>query len=425
MSNVSKLAFLAVLLMAACHEDPLWCPDQPGNTCKDAGSDSQSRCTSNDQCEAPLAVCDLAGSMMCVQCIAPDQTSACSGGTPACGSDNACRACRAHSECASSACLSDGSCGAESNVAYVDPAGTDNSTCTKATPCTNVAKALATNRPYVKFRGTTNEQVTINNQNVTLLAEPGAKLSSTTPGVILRVDGSSVVTIIDLAISDALGTGGIGITLPAGNTAMLTLRRVRVTGNAGGGISASGGTLTVSRSTISGNAGGGIAINGAQFDITNNFIVGNGNPTVTQSYGGVQLSSVNTGTRRFEFNTVTGNTAAMNATTGVVCALVNQAITFSSNIVYDNQTSGTGTQVSNTGSNCNWTYSDIGPQTVAGTGNKNVNPAFVNATQGDFHITAASPCKDAADPSATLDIDIDGDVRPKGAARDIGADETP
>ncbi len=37
----------------------------------------------------------------------------------------------------------------------------------------------------------------------------------------------------------------------------------------------------------------------------------------------------------------------------------------------------------------------------------------------------SSSAKDAADPTATFAVDIDGDARPRGAARDIGADEAP
>ncbi|MEP6866455.1 MAG: choice-of-anchor Q domain-containing protein [Deltaproteobacteria bacterium] len=41
----------------------------------------------------------------------------------------------------------------------------------------------------------------------------------------------------------------------------------------------------------------------------------------------------------------------------------------------------------------------------------------------DDHITFQSGARDKADPAATLDFDFDGDHRPHGAARDIGADE--
>ena len=87
-------------------------------------------------------------------------------------------------------------------------------------------------------------------------------------------------------------------------------------------------------------------------------------------------------------------------------------------IVYDN---GTGTQVE--GANCSWTYSDIGPMSVPGAGNINAPPMFVDLMKGNFHLQAGSPAKDAADPEASLAVDIDGDMRPQGGGRDMGADE--
>jgi hypothetical protein len=192
-----------------------------------------------------------------------------------------------------------------------------------------------------------------------------------------------------------------------------------VTGNTGGGISASGGTLTISQSTISGNTASGISVSGGQFDITNTIIAGNGGPAT--AVGGVHFDQINSGTRRFEFNTVTNNNGMDGAAVGVVCTLVGQPVTFANNIVYANQEGGTRTQVG--GANCNWSYSDIGPVAVAGTGNINMDPLFANPAQSNYHLQAGSPAIDKADPASTMDVDIDGDVRPQGSGRDIGADE--
>jgi hypothetical protein len=47
----------------------------------------------------------------------------------------------------------------------------------------------------------------------------------------------------------------------------------------------------------------------------------------------------------------------------------------------------------------------------------------VDAINKNYHLNAASPMKDQANPAATLANDFDGDSRPQGTARDIGADE--
>jgi nitrous oxidase accessory protein NosD len=202
-------------------------------------------------------------------------------------------------------------------------------------PCTVIAKAVATGRPYLKLKGTIEEQVTLNNQDVTLFAEPGSKLTTTSTGFLLRIGGTSQIAIYDLEISGASGAGiGFGIWLLAGATGTVTLTRVQVSGNEAGGISASGGSLTISQSTISDNIGGGIlATSGTltvsrstifgnrdggifvgtevAFDITNCFIIRNGNSNYAD-IGGVYLRAFG-GPSAFSFNTVVDN-AVRNAT---------------------------------------------------------------------------------------------------------------
>ncbi len=53
------------------------------------------------------------------------------------------------------------------------------------------------------------------------------------------------------------------------------------------------------------------------------------------------------------------------------------------------------------------------------------DPLFVNAGIGDFHITAASPARDAGGEVWDVTYDIDGQRRPMGFGYDIGADEYP
>lgn len=397
-----RIAYLCVLvasvLLGGCRDNPNYCEDHLNKDCR-----SEPLCDSTDDCDAP-SVCNT-NTRSCVECTA-DEAQACIGDKPTCGNDNKCRGCEAHNECTASSnvCLPSGQCANELDVAYVAPAaqgGTDNDQCTRATPCTKVSEALARRRDYVKFTGETDEggTTTINNQNVTLLADPGAKLIRTSNGLHVAITGSSQVEIYDLEISGGSGNQGIGISLPAGNTATLTLDRV----------------------TIIGNAGGGVSISGAQFEITNSIIVKNGG--VGSSFGGVDVDDiVNAGLHRLDFNTIAENTGPGSANTGINCGTVFAPLVFSNNIVYANIVTGSGRQVGGS-ANCVMDFSDVGPDASAGANNINVDPLFVRPTDNDFHLMPNSPAKDAADPSATLDRDIDGDARPQGDRRDMGADE--
>lgn len=61
----------------------------------------------------------------------------------------------------------------------------------------------------------------------------------------------------------------------------------------------------------------------------------------------------------------------------------------------------------------------------SGTGNVAGDPLFVDPAGGDYHLRPGSPAVDAGEnASATGTSDIDGAPRPRGAAVDMGADET-
>ena len=223
---------------------------------------------------------------------------------------------------------------------------------------------------------------------------------------------AATLNIADSTISDNLFEGVL-----MGNGS-LTIARSTIADNSGQGIFSVDNKLTIAQSMISGNQGGGLFIFSGDFDVTNNVIVGNGG--LTSDCGGVDLSATN-GTRRFDFNTVTDNLASTSTRSGVQCGFMSP-VTFSNNIIYGNRHGKNEEQV-NEHSNCTWTYSDIGPKAVSGTGNINAAPSFVNPLQHDYHLKPDSPGKDLADPAATLDRDFDGNARPQGGRRDIGADE--
>lgn len=416
------LFFFAAVGIGSCRCNSKYCEGAPDNNC-DNLTDGPKRCTSNEQCEEPTAVCDVTGSMTCVQCT-PEQTSACGGRTPACGEDRMCRACRAHSECpGSDTCLPDGSCADPGQVAYVKPptlGGTDNPNCTLATPCTKVASALQTGRPYVKLAGTNDEggTLSIDSRNVALLAEPDAKLIRTSNGVHVEVKGTSQVEIYDLEISGASGPQGVGVSMPTGNTAKLTLQRVKILDNSGGGIVAFGGRLIVAQSVISRNLTGGISITGggASFDITNCFIFRNGNST-TADVGGANLGSF-AGSSVFAFNTIVDNQIQNNSLSsgGVVCNTA--GFVAANNIIARNYIDSDPNQAtSNTIGQCMHSTSTL-TSTISG-----LNFVSPDNAPYDYHILRGSSAIDQATTPSTLSTDIDGDLRPQGSARDQGADE--
>ncbi len=340
-----------------------------------------------------------------------------------------------------------GACAAPDQVAYVapSPGGTDNASCSLATPCTTILKALATGRSYVKLEGTLYEQVTLSNRNVTLLAEPGARLTSMSAGPLLRVDGASQVAIYDLELSGTSGTSGTdgyGIAAFAGSTA--TMVRVKLSGNQAGGLWATSSTVTVLQSTISDNAGGGIVANGgslsvAQSTISSNLgggiktvddgafeIVGNvffKNGSDAALVGGIVIGPAQGGANRLEFNSFSSNKTQNGVGAAIQCGA--GTFTARNNIMSGN---GTSTSPAQVGGTCMHAYSIVRPGPVpSGPGNSAMDPLFKNTATGDLHLMPGSPAIRAADPSSVLagvaERDIDGDRRTAPAT--IGADEVP
>ncbi len=384
-----------------------------------------SGCRSNTDCTSPGAgVCDVTGTKQCVQCTASDH-AACTATTPVCGADNACRACVAHEECDSNACsFADGSCAAETDVAYVTSTGIDNSTCDKSAPCATVASALMTGRHYVKIHGTIDGAVVVDKgRTVTFLADLGAMLMPGTGGDVLTVkDTGTSLTIYDLAISGAQGSS-VGITL-AGGVPALSLMRATISNNAGGGItsagtltidhstitsngssgpgiSITGGSLSLAQSLVSGNRGGGVDVTGttAKFAIVSNKFLGNGvGDPMGSLIGAVNIRANFSSTNLLEFNTFYKNLS----TDGIGAAIQCDPSTFTAraNIMFNNGATSSPDQTSGT---CTHSYSIAKPGMVpAGTTNQGSDPLFVNAPGGDFHLQAGSPAIGAANALAPL-----------------------
>ena len=410
-------ALLVIGLLAACSKpNPYYCEGHPDNNCMlDADVNAPMGCTTSAQCTNPAKpVCDT-GDKLCVACTAEDRGS-CAGTAPVCATaTNTCTPCVAHSECASTACLPDGACGDDTNVAYVAPTGDDTNPCTFAAPCVKLTTAATKSKPFIKLQGNVDEAVLLSAVNVTILAEPMTRVTrSATQGPIFELRGTSKIAINDILIRDAGGTTGHGIYVPPGEPVNLTLARVSTVNNGGNGINVQGGTLTMSQCVVSGNFAGGAVING-KFTIESSLFVTNGSNVSTT--GGLMLTP--SGADVFRFNTVANNSSSSGSITvrGMNCTL---PMTVGSSIISGNLVS----------SSCTFEYSlfDSG-MTVGGNNNKAGEARFKNIDALDpmaadfFRIQQNSDAIDGADPTASIPNDVDGDPRPQGNAPDIGADE--
>lgn len=420
MKTTWMIALAALALGSACSKDNSnYCANAPDHNCAEqsdapVGSDGPTGCQQQSDCTTTaLPVCDLA-MHACVACDST-HTATCPSATPICDTTGeTCHTCVTHSECGSpGACLPDGTCGSDTNVAWVAAGGSDSLACTHDAPCATITHALTLSKPYIRVSGAIVDMPSIGT-NVTILGEAGAKVSPSTAGPVVTIHGTPTVEIHDLRISGGMTTTGIGLYVASIDAPTVKLRHMVIDTNGGLGISVGAGVLNMDRCVLSGNTNGGASV-AATYAITNSIFVANGSGTST--VGGLQLTPDSSST--FKFNTIADNGSGTGTASsrGINCVA---PATLADTIL-----SGVGNTAA---ANCTFTYSLFDTGSPAGT-NKVGTPGYVNTNAGDptaadyYRIGSGSPAVDSADPTSTIVDDIDMHVRPVNNVSDIGASE--
>jgi hypothetical protein len=413
----TRVLILALVALAGCQkQSKLYCDKHPVDfdNCGylDAGIDARPTCMDDTECAGMPAAphCEL-NNHFCVECYLPEhcvdnvEKKFCDLATFSCTS------CVANADCPTNVCLPTGVCGDDSNVAFVDPQnGVDNAQCSSAMKCKTIEAALLTKKPYVKLQGSVSEEIVVDAQTVTFIAEPGTTLTRPTNGVIVDVTGGSNVAIYDLTI---IGKAEKGILVDGRSTLRLT--GVTVTGcNAHDkrALEIKSSTLIMTRSTLASNIGGGLLadVEGV-YQITSSVFYRNG--ADDSAVGGALLES-SSPFNKLELNTFADNRAKVIAG-GVSCTTSTVA---PNNLIVRNYSAGFNLSATQVGaSSCNFNQSmrdtDAAPY------------AFKmpdGAGPWDYHIGPGSMAIDRGVMSDVV-VDIDGETRPQGTKFDVGADE--
>jgi len=427
-------------------------PNKP--ICNSAGTCSQ--CLASDDKAACMTKnastprCD-SGSGKCVECLPGVQNASdCTGAKPVCGTDNTCRACKAHAECAPGACKADGSCVDATQIYYVDSRNAANVPACKGTHPTadgsssnafcdiSDATGAVTKRPYVVVAASSAEYGPLSftiTQTQTIIG-PGTKpgmqavlYGSAADSIIVNpVATNSITLVIDgLTVGkSAMPTTGNGIacTQSIGTTANVTLKNSIVQKQGAAGVLAAGCTITLEANSIIANAGGGLKFTDVQYTTTNNFITDN----VGTGFG-VSLAGNSSGL--FWFNTVAGNSRGVSVTSAINCGSVAPAPLIQASVVWGNSKDGSGVSVTG---GCSLTNTDTDEMTLpTGAGNFKTDPAFIASGTGNYGLQSSSPAKDKVTAATGLTggtlptSDVVGTPRPRTGTNgyDIGAFQIP
>jgi hypothetical protein len=337
-------------------------------------------------CEAGRCVTCRAGMNDCAD------TEVCDEGT--------CRACVRHTECATGVCEA-GACVSETVVAFTDPTGSASSDCTLAQPCSlSRALALSPARKYVVLAAGTYQETSTHdiagNQwligrgtaETTVARGSGDLFSVSDPESSLSLEGLTMT-----AAASAVYCAGNAEGFPK-----LRVRDAEIRGS-GSAISARECEIEVDRATLIENTDGIHLNNPVAGSVTNSMLVRNGQAVF------LQTNTVGASFPSFGFNTIVDNGTGLSCSGGSATS-----VSAPNNIIVRNTVDTSGPcSLSLTGS-------------IVGADIATLMFKSPDAAPYDYHLLSGSVAIDAA-TGTSPPHDFDGELRPKGAAADVGADE--
>jgi uncharacterized repeat protein (TIGR01451 family) len=295
---------------------------------------------------------------------------------------------------------------------YVTPNGTDDSNCSDRDhgACRTVQYAVSQASPGDEihvtegtYTGTLSIGKTVivqggyTNTNWSLPPAPVRQVSildAESAGRVISISGSITPVVSGFAVTRGSATDGAGIYVDA--------------------LTATLSSNAIYRNTAT-NSGAGVYVRSGVVALQNNVIYSN----TAANGGGIHVYS---GTTFVENNTVYGNTAG---TQGGALYNAPGATARVTNTIFANNAAG-GFDIYNAGVTITMDYNDVSNDTSnvpIGSNSITATPQFVNASAGDFHLSASSPAIDRGTTLSTVRTDYEGDVRPQIGGYDIGADE--